>query len=171
MKLKLFIIWCLVLGTLFSGVALAHIEGAFWMPGDPIVPCTNDCTQCELLHLVRHVVDFILIAAAPIIATFFFVVAGVYIMLGGANPGMLATGKRIFKDTFIGILIIMLAWLITNTIIQTLAEPAVTFQGRCVNGVCVAGNTELGPCSADSQCDLRYELSNWWQFSCPASWQ
>ncbi len=86
--------------------------------------CGNQtvCTKCELLHLVKNVIDFIMIAAAPILATVFFVIAGIYLMLGGANPGMLSTGKRMFKDTFIGILIVMLAWLITNTLIQTLVK-------------------------------------------------
>ena len=97
-----------------------------WTPGEPLVPCgapgQPECTQCELLHLVKNVIDFVMIAASPILATLFFIIAGVYIMLGGANPGMLSTGKSIFKSTFIGITIVMLAWLITNTLIQTLAD-------------------------------------------------
>ena len=127
---RLFVICFLVLGALFSSVAMAHVSGSFWVPGEPIVPCGGPgqpvCTQCELLHLVRHLIDFIMVAAAPILATFFFVVAGVYLMLGADNPGMLSQGKRIFKDTFIGIAIVMLAWLITNTLIRTLMDPSVT---------------------------------------------
>ena len=125
LKLKVFLI---VLGAVFllGNLVWAHTEGIFWKPGEPLVPCggpsQSACTQCELLHLTRHLVDFILVAAAPILATFFFIVAGVCIMLGGANPGMLATGKRMFKDTFIGILIVMMAWLITNTLIQSLVD-------------------------------------------------
>ena len=87
--------------------------------------CSTDadcgaCTKCDILKLVKNLIDFIMIAAAPILATIFFVVAGIYLMLGGANPGMLSQGKRIFKDTMIGLIIIMLAWLITNTLIVTL---------------------------------------------------
>lgn len=97
-----------------------------WAMGEPLVPCGGtgqpECTQCELLHLVKNLIDFIMIAASPILATLFFIIAGVYIMLGGANPGMLAQGKRMFKDTMIGLIIVMLAWLITNTIIQTLVD-------------------------------------------------
>ena len=78
------------------------------------------CTKCDLLKLVKNLIDFLMIALAPVLATVLFVVAGVYLMLGGTNPGMLAQGKRIFKDTFIGLLIIMLAWLITNTLIVSL---------------------------------------------------
>lgn len=131
-----------------AGLLMANFAWA-WTVGEPIVPCgwvnrcvnsvcqygvgpcTDDnqcwqppeCTQCELWHLLKNLIDFILIAAAPILATLFFVIAGFYMMLGGANPSMLSTGKRMFKDTFIGILIVMLAWLITNTLIQSLADP------------------------------------------------
>lgn len=114
-----------------GGLALAHPTGGFWTPGEPLVPCgitpigagpVIPCDQCELLHLVKHIIDFILIAAAPILATFFFIVAGVYMMLGGANPGMLSQGKSIFKNTFIGLLIVLMAWLITNTLIRSLTN-------------------------------------------------
>lgn len=93
-----------------------------WVIGDPLVPCTTNCTKCELLHLVDNLIDFIMIALAPIVATLFFIISGTFIMLGGANPGMLARGKRMFTDTLIGLIIIMLAWLITNTLMTTLVE-------------------------------------------------
>lgn len=96
---------------------------AQWTPGNPIVPCTDKCTQCQLLQLVRNVIDFLMIGVAPVLATAFFIWAGVLLILGGANPGMLSQGKSIFKNTFIGLLIVMLAWLITNTVIQTLKGP------------------------------------------------
>jgi hypothetical protein len=118
--------------------AFAHsdLNSPFWTPGQPIVPCgqskdspttpwddeTQPCDYCQLFHLLRHLIDFVLIAAAPVLATTFFIIAGVMMMFGGANPGMLAQGKRIFKDTMIGLLIVMLAWLITNTIIRTLTD-------------------------------------------------
>lgn len=134
-----FIVFMFIVFMLVGNSVSAHTSG-LWMPGDPIVPCgmtppadfvgpltpeQQPCTQCELFHLVRHVIDFLMIAATPILATFFFIVAGVFLMLGGANPGMLSTGKNIFKNTFIGILIVMLAWLITNTLIQSLADPSI----------------------------------------------
>src|SRR3989338_11515573 len=122
---------------------MAHTSG-FWTPGEPIVPCGYgtiepsvglrvcpfgtdpqycvECDQRQLFHLAKHLIDFILIAAAPILATVFFIVAGVYMMLGGTNPGMLSQGKSIFKNTFIGLLIVMLAWLGVNILLKTLAN-------------------------------------------------
>ncbi len=145
---KIFVIPVLVGIFFVSGLALAHDVGTgndFWTPGEPLVPCGikgyPDCTKCELLHLVRHLIDFMLLAAGPVLATLFFIIAGVYIMLGGANPGMLAQGKRIFKDTVIGLLIIMLAWVITNTLINTLVQQAV------------------GP-------GINFSFDTWWAISC-----
>src|SRR3989338_8566538 len=143
---KTFLILILVviifISLLPSDVAFAHTgEPGLWLPGDPIVPCggyyeTNieghpnpnnrqpACSPCELLHLAKHIIDFILVAAAPVLATLFFIWGGVLIMLGGENPSMLSSGKKIFKDTLIGLMIVMLAWLITNTIIRTLVDPS-----------------------------------------------
>ena len=61
-----------------------------------------------------------MIGATPVLATGFFIWAGVMMILGGANPGWLSKGKDMFKNTLYGLLIVMLAWLITNTVIQTL---------------------------------------------------
>lgn len=142
---------------------LAHDSGKnndFWTPGDRIVPCINDCNKCELLHLSRHVIDFLMVAATPILATFFLIWAGVLIMMGGANPGMLSSGKRIFKDTIIGVLIVLLSWLIVNTLIKSLAKDVIP-GGACVNNVCTNG---VGPCNVDDDCGPA--TYNWWQFSC-----
>lgn len=100
-----------------------------WVPGEPLVPCGGagqpTCTKCELLHLVDNLADFIMIALAPIVATLFFVVAGVYIMLGGANPSMLSQGKSMFTNALTGLIIVMLAWLITNTLLTTLLTASI----------------------------------------------
>lgn len=117
-----------------------------WVIGEPLVPCGGPsqpaCSQCELLHLVDNLMDFILIAAAPILATFFFILAGLYIMLGGAKPDMLATGKRMFTSALVGIIIVMLAWLITNTLITTLIAPT-PFGGN-----------------------ISFNSSEWWSLAC-----
>ena len=117
-KTRIFILFFILYSLFFIPIADAQ-----WTPGQPIVPCTDKCTQCQLLQLVRNVIDFLMIGAAPVLATAFFVWAGVYMILGGANPGMLSKGKEMFKNTFIGLLIVMLAWLITNTVIQTFKGP------------------------------------------------
>ncbi|MDP3697242.1 MAG: pilin [Candidatus Taylorbacteria bacterium] len=156
MKLKTKIL----ITSLLLILIVPSVAGA-WIIGEPIVPCGNvppgyydgtfvgplmpgqqPCTQCELLHLADNLIDFILIAAAPILATFFFILAGVYIMLGGAKPDMLAKGKQMFSSAMIGIIIVMLAWLMTNTLITSL-----------VKGTLVLGN-------------MPFNSADWWQLTC-----
>ncbi|OGN09835.1 MAG: hypothetical protein A3C61_03450 [Candidatus Yanofskybacteria bacterium RIFCSPHIGHO2_02_FULL_39_10] len=138
---------------LFSVSALAHdpndtTSTGFWTPGDPIVPCGNvpagyyestftgpltpeqtPCDRCQLFHLLRHLIDLVLVFIAPVVGTLFFIVAGVMIMMGGDNPGLLSRGKSIFNNTLIGIFIILMAWLVTNTLIQTLAKSGLVGEG------------------------------------------
>jgi hypothetical protein len=173
-----FFAYFLFIFTLYSLLftsASAHTSG-LWTPGDPIVPCgitppvgfsgpltseQQPCTECDILHLLKHLVDFVLVAAAPILATLFFVIAGFYMMLGGANPGMLSRGKSMFKDTFIGLLIVMLTWLITNTLIQSLADPSIFGGGpwyslSCSNGKLGPGNIQANTydCNSQNRCVL-----------------
>lgn len=120
---------------------------AFWRPGQPLVPCGGKgacinnrcsdivgpcrtdadcsqpvCDQCQLFHLLRHLIDLALIWVTPIVGTFLFVIAGVYMLISAGNPALVATGKKIFKDTIIGIIIVLLAWVIVNTLIKSLAD-------------------------------------------------
>ena len=82
-------------------------------------------------------------------------------MLGGANPGMLSTGKSMFKNTFLGLLIVMLTWLITNTLIQSLADPSIFGGGpwyslSCSDGNLGSGNIQANTydCNSQNRCTL-----------------
>lgn len=58
----------------------------------------------------------------PPVAVLLFVWAGFLILMGGANPGLVSKGKEIFSNTFFGIIIMLSAWMITNTIIQSVGS-------------------------------------------------
>ena len=117
----------LIVIFVFSFLVFGFAEA--WTYGEPIVHCQDKCTKCDLLKLVKNIIDFIMIGATPVVATFFFVWAGIMLMLGGANPGMLSQGKAMFKNALIGVALVMLSWLITNTIIQTLIKPSMVGSG------------------------------------------
>ncbi len=142
---------CAVLPNLVSAHNVNDTSpSGFWAPGEPIVHCggpnQSACAFCDLLHVLRHIIDAVLIFVTPVVGTLFFIIAGVMMMLGGDNPGLLSRGKSIFKSTFIGILIIFMAWLITNTLIQTLAASTITFSDGSV-----------------------WTSDNWWEFNCDTS--
>ncbi len=104
----------------------------------PLVPCglntqpvgisktvsdyTQPCNQCDLLRLVKNLIDFIFFAITPILATLFFVIAGVRMIWAGAVPSELSAAKRMFWQTITGVLVISFAWLATNTLLKSLAR-------------------------------------------------
>ena len=114
------IIVLMVLVFIFSPV---FVHAVSWWP---LVPCGTSvnpapCNQCDLFRLLKNIIDFVLIGLMPAIAFGFFVYAGFLILMGGANPGFISQGKTIFWNTAVGIAIISASWLITNTIIRSIA--------------------------------------------------
>ena len=109
---------CLVL----AGIFLPAI-----MPANAaLVQCSTQefpqaCTLCDLMQLFNRVIYFTAFKFTPIFASLMFVIAGFMIILAGANPENVNKGREMFKLTIIGVVIIYAAFLITNTIIQTIA--------------------------------------------------
>ena len=98
-----------------------------WTWGEPLVPCGTSanpatCTRCDLFHLLKNLIDFGLFAIVPVGGTLLFILAGIYYILGAANPSLLGRGKTIFENSFYAIIMIALAWLITNTILTNLGD-------------------------------------------------
>lgn len=92
----------------------------------PLVPCGTSanptpCNQCDLLKLLKNIIDFVLMGLMPPAAAILFVWGGFLILMGGANPGLISKGKDIFWNTAIGVAILLASWLITNTIIRSVA--------------------------------------------------
>ncbi len=112
---------------LFVALSQTVLAVSWW----PLVPCGTsvnpaECTTCDLFRLVKNIIDFVLIGLMPPLATLLFVWGGFLILMGGANPGLISQGKTICWNAAIGIAIISASWLITNTIIKSLAEESVT---------------------------------------------
>ena len=123
LKIKNFKLLVVVFVFSFLIFGLALPAQAISVPGWPIVPCgtstTFPCTRCDLFKLIKNVVDFITGGLMPPVAVLLFVWAGFLILMGGANPGLVTKGKEIFKNTSVGLIIMLSAWMITNTIIQS----------------------------------------------------
>jgi hypothetical protein len=95
----------------------------------------------------------------PPLAAILFVWGGFLILMGGANPGLISKGKSIFWNTAIGVAIISASWLITNSIIRSVAEDNVASEWwklECRTTVPVQqpppSVTRKYLCNSDNQC-------------------
>ncbi len=118
----------------------------------PLVPCGQSgqapCTRCDLFRLVDNVIHFILEGLVPPVAAVLFIVAGLMIVLAGANPAMYARGIAIFKNTFWGLVIILASWMITNTFLKSFAPAqadAPWYRLVCKEGVITPGGPAVPP--------------------------
>ena len=72
-----------------------------------------------------------------IIAPIMVVVGGVMILMAGANPGMLETGRKAITAAVVGLVIVLCAYLIVNTFITVLS---VTGIGGFGNNSCTTSS-------------------------------
>jgi hypothetical protein len=123
-----------------SSVALPLMASAAWStpniwgvpPGywGPLVSCTGNyinagtlppCTSlCDLIDTIINVIYFGMSIAIFIIAPICIVIGGIMILLGGANPGMLESGKKALTGAIIGLIIVLCSYLIVNTVLTVL---------------------------------------------------
>lgn len=115
------------------------------------------CTICDLIALVKRIIDFVLFELAPAVAVFLYLLAGFTILLGG-TPLKIQGGKTIFWNTTIGLIIMFSAWMIANTILKSLATDDVSdkwYQIECKEpagiGIPVSP-TQKYSCNNNNQC-------------------
>lgn len=85
-----------------------------------IVPCSGpDCNWNSLIELAERILDFI-ITISIIVAALMFAYAGWLFFSDSGNSSNVEQGKKIFAAVVIGLVIVLTAWLVVNTIIDTL---------------------------------------------------
>lgn len=83
---------------------------------DQIVPCNGvDCTVCSIATLAQRVLNFG-IYFAVFVAAVLFAWAGVIMLTNRANPGEVSRAKGIFWNVMVGLVGILAAWLLVDTI-------------------------------------------------------
>ena len=135
-KLKYFKFLVVLFSFSFLALNLAPAAQAVDIPGWPLVPCglnqdraetldideSQPCGRCDLFQLLKNIIDFVMGGLMPPLAVLLFVWAGFLILLSGANPGLYAQGQTIFKNTFYGIIVLLSACMITNTLILSVGS-------------------------------------------------
>lgn len=118
----IFVVYLLI--VVFAGVN--SVQAGF-ITGQ-IVPCgggdQSDCTLCHLWELASNVINFISFNLSIPIAALLFIAAGVIFLTSGGSEQKVGLAKNIFTNTAIGLLIIFCSWLLVDTLIKTLANPA-----------------------------------------------
>src|SRR3989344_2331308 len=83
------------------------------------------CTICDTLKLFSRIINYILFTLVPAIGVLLYLYAGFLILLGGANPKLVATGRSVFSTTTWGLVIIFVAWMVTNSVLKSIAGDSV----------------------------------------------
>ncbi len=118
------VIFVLALTILFGMVFTFYPTQALADAGipDQLVPCSGvDCTVCNLYDGVHNIIDFLLFAITLPLAVVAIIAGGVMLLISGGSEERVSRGKSILSYAIIGILIAFSAWVIVNTILNTLA--------------------------------------------------
>lgn len=85
-----------------------------------LVPCGGQgqppCQLCHIFVLFNTIISYILTILTPIIAGLMLVVGGFYMLFAGPSPQLFEKGKSIIKGAVVGLIIIMISWVLLNTV-------------------------------------------------------
>lgn len=104
--------------ALFLSILFLTVPVAVFAQG--LVPCDGpDCGWGDLLTLGERILDFI-IAISITASAVMFAYAGWLFFSDTGNASNVEKGKKIFGAVVIGLIIVLVAWLVVNTILVTL---------------------------------------------------
>ncbi|MDD5626863.1 MAG: hypothetical protein PHW01_02575 [Patescibacteria group bacterium] len=109
-KFKLFSTIILALLGISLVLNLAHAA---------LVPCGGtgqpECNLCHFFVLIQTIFKYLL-GFLGIVALLIFVIIGFMFLFGSTNEGLLTTGKKALTSAIIGLVLVLVAWLIINTV-------------------------------------------------------
>ncbi|MBI2617927.1 hypothetical protein HYW58_00495, partial [Candidatus Kaiserbacteria bacterium] len=106
-----------VLATAFAfflvGFALIAPDLSYAQAGG-LVPCNGpECNICHLTQLAQRFIEFI-VRITFIAAALLFAYAGFLFFTGGTSPERITNARKIFTNTFVGIIIVLTSWLVVD---------------------------------------------------------
>ncbi len=107
-----------------GGVAFLAIAAPMFARAQGIVSCGQGtgrfCQFCDIFLTIHNVFTFFVLQVTVPLATLMFIVGGLILMFGGGSPSLLTKAKSILKFTLIGVLVVLLSWIIVNSLITIL---------------------------------------------------
>jgi len=88
-----------------------------------VVSCTGaDCSVCSMLAAVSNIYNFFL-AVSFAVAVLVLIIAGVNYLLNGGDWKRLEKSKQYLKSGVIGFAVVLLGWVVIQTVIKTVGYP------------------------------------------------
>ena len=115
-------------GILPCGIDNGRGGGADNIAGDNKIGSGEACGFCDIFQLANNAIVFFLFpapdlnngfAVVPLLATFFLVLGGFYILIAAGRPNLQERGKTIVTAVVIGLLIVYTAWVLLNTVLTS----------------------------------------------------
>ncbi|MFN7088338.1 MAG: hypothetical protein ACK4NX_00720 [Candidatus Paceibacteria bacterium] len=91
----------------------------------PFVRCDVGCTPCDLFATGQRILNFMVFILALPATVIFMMVGGLMMIIAGGNEAMLSRGRSTFQAAVVGFIIVLVAWVVIDTIIAFLANPGV----------------------------------------------
>ena len=99
-------------------VCTGTLTPAITLPDGTVTPYIPPCNSlCDLIAQIANVIYFMIAIILWIVAPVLVTVGGIMIMLAGANPGLIETGKKTVTGVVWGVVIVLCAWLIVKTVV------------------------------------------------------
>lgn len=130
------LVFALLVLLAFTLPVFAFAQNAFT---DPIVPCSGvDCTVCDIAQLGQNILNTA-VYLAVFLSAVLFAWAGWESLTAAGNAEKHHKAKSIFTNVAVGLIIILVGWLVVDTLIKTLTGDRL---GRPWNRVCAVSEFE-----------------------------
>ncbi len=107
----------LLLSTLIFLTSTAIVYAS----GGGVVPCDGpDCRACDIITLGQNLLTWFIGIMAAIIALM-FAWGGMEMVMSAGNASMVSSGREKMSNAVIGLIIVLSAWLIVNTVILVIS--------------------------------------------------
>ncbi|MBX2866731.1 pilin [Candidatus Kaiserbacteria bacterium] len=127
-------------------------------PGNPatFVPCQ----ACHLVQLTSNTLT-LLIQLGTVLAVLMIVVGGFYLLSSGGSEVQRSRGKRIITNVIIGLVIMLTAWLLVDTVFKLLLSDEAQKFGVWNEIQCVEGSSNSESGEGDGWSDIGNDIQSW----------
>ncbi len=118
--------------AMFAPLLLVLMPVVVFGQSNGLVPCgydNNPCDTGDAVAFVNGLISF-LITMLGVIAVIVLVIVGVQMVVSAGDPSAMKAAKDRFTNIVVGIIIILAAWLVVDTIMRMLTGSGLDVWGR-----------------------------------------